>query len=256
MIDAEWFSEAKLRTSGVEILGVLGVGGSSVVFDVKVGNEVFALKALLADWELPSYIRESPEIDGSGAAAKARFVRKVTRLVGDPTFGTMVPAYQALNDALYESLKQTRTRTLWTLRFPTFEARAAWMLVLGSSAFRERVRTVHRKGAPWWARRLARGGPVRRWGLDFRPERLHENPIYVWAGIVDVFDISLEAAFAVVRRSYGAFLHTRESALWRAQGWAIEAMLRACAIETRAIPFLDHCRNRYGLPLLGDVALA
>lgn len=240
-IDPVWlervqFSQKFVKASGeflegnYEIVGLLGCGGNSVVFNARnpEGAEV-ALKMSRRDWSFPSYIHEL-----SNCQEPDRLHRKLERLMGDPMLDQIVRTYSDLYRSLvdnlhgwppFNTLKWNSEKATHVLSFGVRAPGTLSKLGQLASHSASRPETVA------WAKQTL--VVLDRINVEevFRPEILLENPLYVWGGAIlsGYFPGDTTDVRSRVRSRLTMQPHELETFV--AQGWALAELLNQFQIR-------------------------
>ena len=223
--------DGKLSKDEYNVIGVLGHGTASVVFDAKdaQGNAV-ALKMLRKDWSFASYIRELPPgMSLDRYEGQQRLRSKIERLYGDPMLDRIVGDYDHLYRSLVDNLHdwppfdQIKWNSEEAAQVMSFGVRMPGTIAKLSQL--ASASTSRPETAAWAERTLGVLGSIK---VDpvLLPEILPENPLYVWggailSGYVDIDSIDARSCVCSRLTSQPGDLET-----FVAQGWAVAHLLR------------------------------
>jgi hypothetical protein len=213
------------------VVGVGGAGSTNIAFKVDdPDSRPFAIKMTRRSWSFACYIRELlPSASGEGERDLQRLYRKLDRLVGDPMLDGVVTTYRDLYRTLVDNLHawppidELRWESPEVAQFVAFGIRApGTRSLMRKLAAQPKCRT---ETVDWVNRTLPLLDRVE---LDavFRPESLHENPLYVWgAGMLEGF---VNADSEETKRRTRDLLAARPDWIdtFNAQAWALDCLFQ------------------------------
>ncbi|MFN8572353.1 MAG: hypothetical protein U0132_09870 [Gemmatimonadaceae bacterium] len=168
--------------------GLAGYGSNNIAFKVREGEGVFVLKLPRRSWSFASYIKEVPAgFLGDKPIDTARVCRKINRLIGDSMLDQIVEPYHDLYRTVVDNLHSWPAfdQILWESEHAS-QVMGFAVSTPGTLAKLEQLASGEkcRKSTASWASQTIELLSRQKGNLDprLRPEALHSNPFYTWAG--------------------------------------------------------------------------
>jgi hypothetical protein len=271
MIDETWLRDLQFDgPEGTRITGLLGLGSESVVFSAlgPDGSEV-ALKVYRHHLgfhirELPLFLTAKPSYDFD------RLNQKLLRLLGNPLLDSMTQEYDRLYSSLISILKKFGVSGLiWSVMTP--ESTETLPFILHTPGMRRRLQdwaslpeevqdakemilevngpsfpiTVLRVELIHWAKETLQSiDDLWQVNPDLRPDKLPDNPLYVWgAAVMDGFftEEELPRAANFLQKQFGPLPHHPQAATFIAQADALAHLLAQFLKESQVARFVKFC---------------